>query len=69
MFSTLRDITEDKILILITHRVYNLKITDQIVVFDHGKVVETGNHHELMALEGKYAEMYNNQMKDPSNKG
>ena len=69
MFSTLRDITEDKILILITHRVYNLKIADQIVVFDRGKVVETGNHHELMALEGKYAEMYNNQMKDPSNKG
>ena len=69
MFSTLGDITEDKILILITHRVYNLKIADQIVVFDRGKVVETGNHHELMALEGKYAEMYNNQMKDPSNKG
>jgi len=64
MFSTLRDISEDKILILITHRVYNLKIADKIVVFDHGNVVETGNHHELLALNGKYAEMYNNQMKD-----
>ena len=64
MFSTLRDITKDKILILITHRVYNLKIADKIVVFDQGKVVEKGNHHELMALKGKYAEMYNNQMND-----
>ena len=62
IFRNLRNIATDKILILVTHRVYNLKIADRIVVFDQGRVVENGSHEELMQLKGKYSQMYNNQV-------
>ena len=62
IFRHLKDMAQDKILILVTHRVYNLKMADKIFVFDDGKIAETGSHDDLMNLEGKYAEMYHNQV-------
>ncbi len=66
IFSNLKEIAKNKILILVTHRVYNLKMADKIVVFDSGKIAEAGTHQELMSLNGKYAEMYNNQVNSSS---
>ena len=34
---------------------------DQIIVLDHGKIIERGDHNELMALDGRYAEMFNRE--------
>ena len=46
------------ITILVTHRFATAKDADLILVLDHGRLVEQGTHVELLAAQGKYAEMY-----------
>jgi ATP-binding cassette, subfamily B, bacterial len=44
--------------ILVSHRFSTVRMADLIVVLDGARVVETGSHDQLMALGGKYAELY-----------
>jgi ATP-binding cassette subfamily B protein len=62
IFEKLKDFAKDKILVLITHRLYNLKMVDQIIVMDKGEVIEQGSHEELAQKRGKYYEMFKKQM-------
>ena len=43
---------------IIAHRLSTIKNADQILVLDKGRIIEEGNHDELMALKGKYYQMY-----------
>jgi len=61
IFASLREIAQDKILILITHRIYNLKMADQILVMDQGRIVEQGDHSQLIEEQGLYHEMFSKQ--------
>lgn len=61
IFTNLRKVAADKILILITHRIYNLKMCDRILVMDKGKVVEMGSHEALVAKKGLYYAMFEKQ--------
>ena len=61
IFSNLREIAKDKIMILITHRIYNLKHADQIIVLKNGNITEKGNHVELMKSAGLYKDMFERQ--------
>ena len=48
--------------IIIAHRLSTLRNVDRIIVMDQGRIVETGNHTQLMLQGGLYAELYNIQM-------
>ena len=47
--------------IIIAQRVSSIEESDQIIVLDDGKIVEKGNHEELMKYNGIYADIYKTQ--------
>jgi ATP-binding cassette, subfamily B, multidrug efflux pump len=57
----------DKTAIIITHRVFSLFDFDTIVVLEDGKIVEMGKHHELLAKNGYYRQLYDQQQQENTN--
>jgi thiol reductant ABC exporter CydC subunit len=51
-------ITEGRTTLLITHRLTGLQDVDEVLVLDHGRVLERGTHDELLALGGRYAALW-----------
>jgi thiol reductant ABC exporter CydC subunit len=51
-------ITRETGTLLITHRLAGLEEVDEVLVLDRGRVVERGAHAELLALDGRYAELW-----------
>ena len=54
-------LTEGKTSFIIAHRLSTIKNADKILVMSGGNIIEVGNHEELMAKGGFYAELYNSQ--------
>jgi ATP-binding cassette subfamily B protein len=53
---------EGRTAVVIAHRLSTVKNADQIVVLEHGKIVERGNHAELVAQKGRYYDLVKNQL-------
>ena len=61
ILDTIRELAQSATVIMITHRMANAVTADQVVVFDHGRVAETGTHTALMARGGVYADLFRAQ--------
>jgi ATP-binding cassette subfamily B protein len=53
---------KDKTAVVIAHRLSTVQNADQIVVLDKGKIIEKGNHKELIKLKGSYFHLVKNQL-------
>jgi ATP-binding cassette subfamily B protein len=61
VFERFAELTEGKMALLISHRFSTVRMADRIVVLEGGRLVEEGNHAQLMALSGRYASMFEMQ--------
>ena len=58
----IKEILKDRTGIIIGHRVSSLKHADWIIVLDEGRIIEAGDHQQLMAKRGYYYQLYQKQL-------
>jgi subfamily B ATP-binding cassette protein MsbA len=62
----LNNLMQDRTTLVIAHRLSTVEGADKIIVLDAGRIVESGTHAELLALEGHYAALYRMQFTEES---
>ncbi|HEY1329525.1 MAG TPA: hypothetical protein VGI14_21505, partial [Casimicrobiaceae bacterium] len=60
----LREIARDRTTLTIAHRLSTIADADEILVLDHGRIVERGSHTALLAANGMYARMWRLQQEE-----
>ena len=61
IYNQFLNITNEKTLFMITHRLGSTKITEEIIVLDEGKIIEKGTHEALMENDNVYAQLFRKQ--------
>lgn len=57
----MESLLKDRTSFVVAHRLSTIQDADKIIVMNHGSIVETGNHEQLLAKKGFYADLYNSQ--------
>ncbi|MDH5500828.1 MAG: lipid ABC transporter permease/ATP-binding protein, partial [Gammaproteobacteria bacterium] len=65
----LSTLMKDRTTLVIAHRLSTVENADQIIVLDQGRIVESGTHSELLALNGQYSSLYKMQFNDEPENG
>ena len=63
IYEHFRALTKGRIAILISHRFSTVRMADQIVVLQEGRIIERGSHESLMQQNGHYAHLFSLQAK------
>ena len=63
IFSHFRELTSNKISIIISHRFSTVRMADHIIVLEKGRISEQGSHQDLIDLNGQYATLFHLQAK------
>ena len=61
VFTHFRLLTQGKTAVFISHRFSTVRLADRIFVIENGSILESGSHRELIALHGRYAELFDLQ--------
>jgi ATP-binding cassette subfamily B protein len=61
IFAHFKDITANKISIIISHRFSTVRMADHIIVLEKSEIMEEGSHEELLKADGQYATLFNLQ--------
>lgn len=64
--AALEELMKTRTTLVIAHRLSTIENADKIIVMDEGKIIEAGNHTELLARDGHYAKLYRMQFKEPA---
>ncbi len=59
--AALAELQKDKTVLVIAHRLSTIEKADEILVVDHGQIIERGSHHELLAQNGAYKQLHSLQ--------
>lgn len=60
----IKEVLRERTGIIIAHRISTIKHADEIVVLDKGRIIEKGNHYELMHQRGEYYKLYCSQLSE-----
>ena len=67
ILTNLKKVSKDKTTFIISHRVSSAKNADKIIVLDTGKIIQQGTHNQLIAKEGYYKNLYEQQLLEKEN--
>lgn len=62
IMKTVVELSKNKLVFLISHRLANVIDSDKIFIFENGFIAEEGKHNELLELNGIYSDLFNKQM-------
>lgn len=69
IFNQFEQLRKDKTTIFVSHRLSSATIASKILVLEHGKIIESGNHAGLMEQKGRYYELFSTQAKRYAGEG
>ena len=61
LYEAISELAENKTVVFISHRFSTVRMADEIIVIEDGKLREQGSHESLIQLDGLYAAMFNTQ--------